>query len=142
MGFEKTQERKSGMRSDLGGWGRGVIDFDSANGWGEKIMIGFLFSCPQCGLKHRSCKVRFRYQNEELLHWMDNAVTPALSLMHSVLSPMCTAKEIRDVMFHVPQTMPEGFGIGHQIPGKNQEVFPMEPDKLDWKKVRNDNANS
>jgi hypothetical protein len=64
-------------------------------------MLGITYSCPSCGLVQVEAKVRFRESSEDVLHWMDQVVTPGLARDHQRRSPTCHPTGLRDVKIPV-----------------------------------------
>lgn len=79
-------------------------------------MITVLFSCSECGLVDRSVEVRFRYQNEDVIHWFEWAVTPALMTEHGLLSPLCYPKELKGVKIPHSGGKTKGIGMEDSLP--------------------------
>lgn len=56
-------------------------------------MITVYFTCKKCGLTNRPALVRERYANEDVIAFT-HAVAAQVKITHSVLSPVCSAREV------------------------------------------------
>src|SRR5690349_1308994 len=61
------------------------------------------FSCKGCGLKDQVVKVTPRPANMDVLHWMNEVVCQAISDMHTLLSPLCTARTMENLKIPIPK---------------------------------------
>lgn len=60
-----------------------------------------LYSCAGCGLKNTRCEVRTRRPDEDIIAWMEDAVTFTLSVNHRLHSPECRATSMTEVMIPI-----------------------------------------
>jgi hypothetical protein len=78
----------------------------------EKNGVEVMFTCDRCKLIKRRMTIRLRERNETLLHWMHEAVGDGVSLMHRILSPMCSARSVT-LLVSYPKERKPGDGLGH-----------------------------
>lgn len=55
------------------------------------------YTCEECGLEKVEIPVRARRIGEDVVAWVNDAVTPAISASHAGRSPDCDAKTITQV---------------------------------------------
>lgn len=55
-------------------------------------MIQCSFTCKACGAKDVVFDVRIRRKDEDVVHWIEQAVRPALYLAHIKRSPLCASQ--------------------------------------------------
>lgn len=72
------------------------------------MVFGCSYSCSICGLKDAKFSVRYRRKDENILHWMEHAVQPAMGRDHSRRKPLCPSL-VADVKMPVEDGAP---GIG------------------------------
>jgi hypothetical protein len=76
-------------------------------------LLEVLFSCKACGLTDAKAKVRYRHDNEDVVHYFREVLGRAVGTAHAILSPLCSGTHC-DLMipFHDNQT----HGIGCKPP--------------------------
>lgn len=78
-------------------------------GQGRKA-IQCRYSCAQCGLKRQVVTVKAR-TDEDIMTWMDQILTPALSADHDRRSPGCHITKLTEVMIPVAANNPNVGGV-------------------------------
>lgn len=66
-----------------------------------------LYRCA-CMQDHGSFEVRERGDREDVRHWMDDAVRPALSLDHRARNALCLARVVDEIKIPVDKDVPIG----------------------------------
>lgn len=66
------------------------------------MTIGVRYSCALCGLADVEVAVRIREPEEDVIHWMEGAVIPALGRDHFNRSPECRPLTLTSVKIPVP----------------------------------------
>ncbi|OGA15873.1 MAG: hypothetical protein A3I63_01945 [Betaproteobacteria bacterium RIFCSPLOWO2_02_FULL_66_14] len=66
------------------------------------MTIGIRYSCALCGLEDVEVAVRLREPEEDVIQWMEKAVTPALGRDHFNRSPRCQPSTLTQVKIPVP----------------------------------------
>jgi hypothetical protein len=76
-------------------------------------VITCLFSCDGCGLEDAEVRVRARESHEPVGDWWEGTLVEATLTHHSVISPVCMSRELRELKVPVDPNDP-GFWIGKQ----------------------------
>lgn len=67
------------------------------------LSITVRFSCHACGIRDQQVVVRPRAHGEDIVHFLEQVVTPALGETHHMLSPHCHPKRLSDVKIPAPE---------------------------------------
>lgn len=70
-------------------------------------MITILYRCA-CMQDHGSFEVREREEHEDVRHWMDDAVRPALTADHSNRNALCLSRVVDEIKIPVDKDVPIG----------------------------------
>jgi hypothetical protein len=90
---------------------------------GPSVVV--LITCKRCGLTKQKVEVRKRRHDEELMVWMDAAVTPAAYHAHTLKSLLCESREY-DLMLPLPrQGSNEGFGMSEELNPSKEYIKEM-----------------
>lgn len=60
-------------------------------------MIPVQYWCNSCGVRGATVIVRERFMTENVVEWLEGAVTPAISIDHRHKSPLCDAEKMTQV---------------------------------------------
>lgn len=68
-----------------------------------------MFTCRTCGKSKVPFIVRYRNRGEDIVHYVETAVKPALGIAHAKHSPLCSSMAA-DLMMPMPDGT-EGIGM-------------------------------
>lgn len=72
------------------------------------MTLDCMYSCNQCGIVKAHISIPVRSDDEDVVHWMETVVTPALVADHSSRSPHCRPKSLSKV--YIPVTGADRIG--------------------------------
>lgn len=71
------------------------------------------FSCHKCGIRNQEVVVLARQPGEDIAHFLEQAITPALGASHHQLSPHCQTNRLSDVQIPADSTIGVGAPTVH-----------------------------
>ena len=70
---------------------------------GPDVRITVKYSCAECGVRKRECRVPARDPKMIVTDWLEKIVIAEIARDHLSVSPNCEADEIQDLMIPHPK---------------------------------------
>lgn len=73
-------------------------------------MFKVMFSCKVCGLVDEEAECRYRRPDEDIIHYLQKVILPAVNLQHQLESFTCPAKNV-DLKLPMPEDGSKPIGL-------------------------------